>query len=212
VKRTALVALIVLVPAGAFAQMAANQGRSTNFEFALRGAYALPFGKSTDTAGDDLSQFISHDVPLTVDLNYRFSEEVLAGVYFSYGFSSLGDPLARACPSGASCSARTLRVGLGAYYHFKPRNKYDPWLGGSLGYEQAKASGPSGDATIWGLEWLNLQFGLDYHVSPLFAVGPLVSAGFGSYTHVDAGSTSGSIANTAIHGWFAFGARISFTP
>lgn len=220
-KRTSLVALILLVPASAFAQMAAaNQGRSTNFEFGLRGAYAIPFGKSTDTAGDDLKQAIKGDVPLTVEVNYRFFEQFLAGLYFSYGFGSVGDGAARSCTSGVSCSAHTLRVGVGGYWHFTPRNQVDPWLGASLGYEQAKvsASGPGGsaDATISGLEFLNFQAGLDYHFTPLFAAGPFLSAGFGEFSHQEASSPSGStsqdISNKAVHGWFNFGVRISFTP
>ena len=198
-KGTSLVGLLMLIPSAAFAQMGTNQGRSTSFEFGLRAAYSVPFGKATDSPGDDLNQTIRRDVPISLDLNYRFNEEEYAGAYFSYGFSSLGDPLAAACASGASCSAHTLRIGLAAYYHFSPRGQYDPWLGASIGYEQAKvsASGPGGssDATIAGLEILNLQVGLDYRVSSLFAVGPFVSAGIGEYSHVDAGSTSGSVSN-----------------
>jgi hypothetical protein len=63
------------------------------------------------------------------------------------------------------------------------------------------------------LEWLNAQVGLDFHLSPLFALGPFFSAGVGQYTHVDAPNNSGGdISNKAMHGWFNFGARISFTP
>ncbi len=215
-KRTLLVASIVLIPPAAFAQMGTNQGRSTNFELGLRAAYAVPFGKSTDTPGDDLSQTIRRDVPVTLDVNYRFNEEVYGGGYFSYGFAALGDPVAAACASGASCSAHTLRIGLAAYYHIAPRAQYDPWLGLSVGYEQASvsASGPggSGDATISGFELMNLQLGLDYRASSLFAVGPFVSGGVGQYSRIDAGSTSGNISNTALHGWVSFGLRLSFTP
>ncbi len=215
-KRTSLVALLVLVPAAAFAQMGTNQGRSTNFEIGLRTAYAVPFGKATDASGDDLNKTVRRDVPVSLDLNYRFSEEVYGGGYFSYGFAALGDPVAASCASGATCSARTLRIGLAAYYHMAPRGQYDPWLGVSVGYEQAKvsASGPGGssDATISGFELMNLQAGLDYRASSLFAVGPFLSAGVGQYSHIDAGSTSGSISNTALHGWLSFGLRMSFMP
>lgn len=220
-KTTLLVAAIVLVPAGAFAEMApSNQVRSTNIEIGLRGGYAIPFGKSTDTAGDDLSQFIKGSVPLTIELNYRFFEQFLAGFYFSYGFGSVGDGISQNCASGVSCSEHTLRFGIGGYYHLMPRNQLDPWLGASLGYEQASlsASGPGGNAkaTISGLEFLNFQAGFDYHFSPLFAAGPFLSAGFGEFSHAEANSPSGNtsqdISNKAVHGWFNFGVRISFTP
>jgi outer membrane protein W len=217
-KATSLVASIVLVPAVAFAEMApSNQTRSTNVEIGLRGGYAVPFGKIDDAPGDDLNQFVKGDVPLTIELNYRFFEQFLAGIYFSYGFGSNGDFVAQNCAGGASCSVSTLRFGIGGYFHLMPRNQFDPWLGASLGYEQFKfsASGPGGsaDVTTSGVEFLNAQAGLDFHLSPLFAIGPFVSAGFGQYTHIDApNNQSGDIGNKAIHGWFNFGARISFTP
>jgi len=214
-QRMSLVAAVVLVSTAAHAQSRPNQGRSTNLEIALRGGVALPFGKATDSAGDDLSQTVKFDVPLSVDLNYRFTDEVYAGAYFSYGLSSLGDPLVAACGSGASCSAHTLRVGLGVSYHFSLRKQFDPWLGIAIGYEQAKvsASGPGGsrDATIGGIEF-PLMVGVDFRPSPLFGFGPFLMLGLGEYTRVDAGSTSGSISNTALHGWFGSGVRISFTP
>ncbi len=210
-KRTLLVASLLFVPAAAFAEMGTKPVRSTSIEFGLRAAYAIPFGKSTDSQGDDLNQFVSHDIPLTLDVSYRFSDEVYGGLYFSYGFASLGDPLVAACGS-ASCSAHTLRVGLQMDYHFVPWGQYDPWLGASLGYEQASASGPGGDATISGFEFLNVQFGVGYRVSSLFAIGPFLGVGIGQFSHVDAGGTSGSISNTALHGWMNFGLRMSFTP
>src|SRR5712691_9163364 len=188
-KRTLLVASLLFVPAAAFAEMGTKPVRSTSIEFGLRAAYAIPFGKSTDSQGD----------------------EVYGGLYFSYGFASLGDPLVAACGS-ASCSAHTLRVGLQMDYHFVPWGQYDPWLGASLGYEQASASGPGGDATISGFEFLNVQFGVGYRVSSLFAIGPFLGVGIGQFSHVDAGGTSGSISNTALHGWMNFGLRMSFTP
>ena len=100
---------------------------------------------------------IKSDIPLTFDLNYRFTDNFHGGIYFSYGFGSVGDPVAQQC-TGGSCSTNTLRFGIGGYY-------------------------------------------------------PFLGAGLGQYTHVDAPNNGGGdIANKAMHGWFNFGARISFTP
>jgi len=215
-KTTLLIASIVLVPAGAFAEGApSKQSRTTNIEIGLRGAYALPFGKTDDTPGDDLDRFIKGDLPLTIELNYRFVEEFPVGIYFSYGFGSNGDVVTQACAGGASCSVTTLRLGIGGYYHLMPRNQIDPWLGATVGYEQFKfnASGPGGsaDLTSSGAEF-NIQGGLDFHLTPLFAIGPFVSAGLGQYSHFDVLGQSGEISNKAMHGWFNLGGRISFTP
>jgi hypothetical protein len=216
-KTTSLIASIVLVPASAFAEMTpANQSRSTKIEIGLRGAYAVPFGKIDDALGDNLDQWIEGDLPLMIELNYRFVEQVLGGIYFSYGFGSNGDFVTQQCARGASCSGSTLRFGIGVYYHLMPQNQLDPWFGTSFGYEQFKldVSGPGGSAylTASGVEFFNAQAGLDFHLSPLFAIGPFVSAAVGRYIYIDAPGQSGVISNKAMHGWFNLGARISFTP
>ena len=217
-----LAVVLAVAPLAAVAQVpgmappAQQQPRSTNWQFALRSGYALPFGRATDAAGDDLSSSVAGDLPLGLEVNYRLNPEIYLGGAFQYGFSSLSSAVGNSCPSGVSCSAHTLRFGVNAFYHVSPRQTLDPWLGIGMNFEQltfrAAANGASSDATIWGLEFLDAQFGLDYQASSLFAIGPFVSASLGQYSHVDGGGTSGDIANRAVHGWFKFGLKLSFDP
>ena len=217
-----LVVLLAIAPLGAAAQVPApaaplqQQPRSTNFQFAVRSGYAVPFGSATSAAGDSLSSTVGGDLPLGLEVNYRLNPEVYLGAAFQYGFSSLSSTLSNACPSGVSCSAHTLRLGLNAFYHISPRQTLDPWVGIGMNYEQlsfsASANGASNSATIWGFEFLDAQFGLDYQASSLFSVGPFLSAALGQYSHVDGGGVSGDIANKAVHGWFKFGLKMSFNP
>jgi outer membrane protein W len=213
-----ILAALALVPSLALAQMQPMPPptqRSTNWQFAVRSAYAVPFGKSTSASGDELSQVIKSDIPLALEVNYRLNDEVYLGGMFQYGFGSLSSPLAAAC-AGASCSASTLRFGVNAFWHVSPKKQLDPWLGIGMNYEQMKVSrsdlGGSEDLTISGLEFLNMQFGVDFQASHLFAVGPYMSAGLGQYVHVDAGGTSGDISNKAVHGWLNFGLKMTFNP
>jgi len=219
--------LLAIAPTASFAQAppftptaSSNQAtpaaeRSTNWQLALRSAYALPFGKATAASGDDLSQTLSGAIPLALEINYRLTPEVYVGAFGRYGFGSLSAPLSAAC-TGGSCSASTLEIGLGAYYHFHPRDTVDPWLGLGVSYEQmtVSGSGPGGsfDATIAGFQFLDLQLGFDYQVSRVFAVGPFASVAVGQYSRVDAAGSSGTIGNTALHGWFNAGVKMSFNP
>ncbi len=210
-----LAVLLAVAPAASLAQAPPPAERNTNWQFALRSGYALPFGKSTDTSGDDLNKLVSGAVPLALEINYRITPEVYAGAFGRYGFGSLGEPLAAIC-TGGSCSASTLEIGLGAYYHFRPRAAVDPWLGLGVSYEQitVKATGPGGsaDATVSGFQFLDLQLGCDYQASRLFAAGPFVSFALGEYSKFDAAGSSGSISNTALHGWFNVGVKLSLNP
>jgi len=219
-----LAVMLAVAPLGAVAQAPANwpvqpvqqQPRSTNWQFAVRSGYALPFGRATSAAGDNLSATVAGDVPLGLEVNYRLNPQVYLGAAFQYGFSSMSDTLKNACPSGVSCSAHTVRVGVNAFYHLSPRQTIDPWVGVGMNVETltftAAAGGASSGATIWGFELLDAQFGLDYQASSLFSIGPFLSASLSQYSYVDSPVASGNIANKAVHGWFKFGLKMSFNP
>jgi hypothetical protein len=120
-----------------------------------------------------------------------------------------------------------IRFGIQGQYHLSPAEKLDPWFGVGFGYELATMSvsgsvmGTSIDssATYKGFEFLNLQGGADFKVSPAIGIGPFLSFSLGQYgsasTSGNAGgqsmSDSGDIDNTAIHEWFTFGVRGAFT-
>ena len=66
--------------------------------------------------------------------------------------------------------------------------------------------------TIAGFQFLDLQLGFDYRVSRLVAIGPFASFALGRYSYADVAGSSGTIGNTALHGWFNAGLKLSFNP
>jgi hypothetical protein len=215
-RNLSVLALLLVLPASVRAEpLLGFEKRSSPWQISLRTAFALPFGNATDAAGDSMTATMSNDIPIALEVNYRISPQVYLGAFGQYGFAALSSPLANSCAS-ISCSLRTMRFGVGAYWHLRPHDTLDPWLGLAIDWEQMQmsASGPGGsaDQSIWGFEYPVLQAGMDWQSSPNFAFGPYVSISAGQYVYGSAGGSSGSIDNKAYHGWFDIGLKASFSP
>jgi hypothetical protein len=109
-----------------------------------------------------------------------------------------------------------LRFGLNAHYHFLPAETFDPWLGVGAGYEimnlSASAPGASVSASTRGFEFGNVQLGLDFKISPAFAVGPFATFTIAQFSDISASLNgqdvpTGGYTNKGIHGWLIFGVR-----
>jgi hypothetical protein len=78
---------------------------------------------------------------------------------------------------------------------------------------KASAGAESISTTFSGWEYFNVQAGVDFSLSPMFALGPYLGYFGGTYTNVSVSGTvlsqSESIpsANRAFHGWFQFGVK-----
>jgi hypothetical protein len=218
---------VLLVPALASAQVSLG----------LRAGYAFPFGDAYEQSG--LGTFKQSDLakgalPLQLDATWRFSPAVSAGVYVSYGFGQAGSRLKELCATpGSSCKDPTfIRYGAQGAYTFEAAGKLDPWLGLSVGVEQASfgvksfvygvipGSPPTVlaadlDGTLRGWE-AGVAGGADYRLSPSFAIGPVVSFSVGQYTvqHITLagqGTVAGGGVDTAkTHEWLTLGVRGRF--
>jgi hypothetical protein len=211
----------------------ASNARAEGVELGARVGYGIPMGKTDDES--DLSEGISGMIPLQLDLGYRVTPELSIGGYVMYGLGFTGEDISDACDNTddvvgvtASCSTHDVRLGIQAQYHFLPRKKLDPWLGLGLGYEwltfgiDVSGGGLEADlsATGHGFEFVNLQGGLDYKVSPGLAIGPFLSFSIGQYSETssscagnactDFDSTGGDIENKALHQWLLLGVRGTF--
>jgi outer membrane protein W len=202
---------------------------SGRFVVGARLGYAVAMGKAVDETDGELSKGISGHIPIWLDLGYLVTPNIMVGLYGQYGIGFVGSGLSdELCdPYNLDCSARVIRFGIQGQYHLSPAEKLDPWFGVGFGYELATMSvsgsvmGTSIDssATYKGFEFLNLQGGADFKVSPAIGIGPFLSFSLGQYgsasTSGNAGgqsmSDSGDIDNTAIHEWFTFGVRGAFT-
>jgi opacity protein-like surface antigen len=220
--------LIAFVAAPAFAQEAANPSpdapqaeakKDSGLELGARLGYALPFGKVADMQKGNLSDGITGQVPLILDIGYRINPNFYVGGYGQFGYGLVNSD---SCPSasGVSCSAQSYRIGVNVHYHIMPDQAFDPWVGIGTGYEwlhvsESKGSDSAG-ATVRGFEIVNLQLGGDYHLARNATIGPFASFSIGQYSNASS-SRNGtdvpgdtSIQNTALHEWLTLGVRGRF--
>lgn len=197
--------------ANASATAGAEPGK---FVLGLRLGYALPMGSAAKN--QKMSDSISGMIPIWLDVGYMVTPNIMVGIYGQYGLISMAD---KACPSGADCSASDLRFGVQGQYHLSPSENLDPWFGLGIGYEsaswKASAGGQEMKTTYSGLEFLNLQGGADFKLSPAFGLGPFVSFSMGQYSSASVtlpglGEVSGSITDKAMHEWLTLGVRGAF--
>jgi hypothetical protein len=204
------------------------------FELGLRGGYALPFGKVSDSATDDISALVSGQVPIWLHAGVRLPKGVTLGFYFSYGVDVFGGGVGSLCGSSVdgarlSCHGFDLRSGPQFLYHAPVTPLLDPWVGAGLGWEvlkitasaQSQASTAKLDVSASGIELFMLEAGLDFKLAESFGLGPFVaySAGMfsnssvscqGDCTGVPTGG--GDIAQKTVHSWTFFGARVVVRP
>ncbi|HEU4386132.1 MAG TPA: hypothetical protein VFR85_21785 [Anaeromyxobacteraceae bacterium] len=211
------VAIVVALLAVGTAQ--AQGAPASGISLGARVGYGIPIG---DADGGDaltppaaMSDLVSGQLPLQLDITYRFNPNWQLGLYFQYGIAFASNTF---CPSGVSCSGSDIRLGGEVMYTFASPG-FSPWIGLGLGYEwlnlSAEAGGVSADFQVSGFEFLNLQVGGDWRLSPNFKMGPFVAFSIASYDSISvtvpgAGTVSGDIANTTTHEWLQFGLKGTF--
>lgn len=182
----------------------------------VRVGYAAGFGRVGGTL--DMDDWVDDQVPLQIDALYRLNPRVALGAFFSYGFArSSGDLRRDSCDAlGADCSASILRAGVQGTYTFDPVKRLVPWLGAGIGYEWNRFSNDAEafEITFSGWEYLSLQGGLDYELSPRFRVGPFLLFSVSQYGgEADVPSSpevDGSIEGGELHEWLTIGVRGRF--
>jgi outer membrane protein W len=222
--------LVGACAAGALLCSAEPARADTKWELGFRTGYGIALGKVDDETDGELNKTIKGQVPLWFDLGARFSDHHYLGLYFSYGFGIKGDFVKSLCATteaqvpgvDVSCSTHDMRLGIQYLYHLKPPGELDPYFGVGVGFEwmamdvTASAGGVSSSATVTahGLEFVNLQLGLDVPVAGKFALGPFAAFALGQYSGAslgnDSGSTSGDFASKALHEWIFLGLRGTF--
>ena len=191
----------------------------------LRVAYGLPGGKAADDL--PLSEAASRNVPLWLDVGYRVSAYISAGVYASYGLVHM--TAENTCTSSLTCSAKNARLGVEGFYHLMPADLLDAYAGAGIGYEwmNFKVANPNDDSLDFGYRGfeLNLHGGGDFSIMPGVTIGPFATLSIGQYsstwmsTSLNQDSsewTSGTTISQGIgddktlHYWFHFGVRATY--
>lgn len=182
----------------------------------LRLGYGIPMGDfdggdpATATPSTALGDVLSGQVPLQIDAMYRFDPNWSLGLYFQYGFASVSNNF---CGTGYSCSASDTRFGVQVHYRFTSQG-FVPWVGLGLGGEWStitvEAGGISADIKASGFEYVNLQVGGDFFLSPAFRLGPYAQISFAQYDTISAAGFSFSVANKTMHEWLQIGLKGTF--
>ncbi len=213
------IAVVAVLFAAGTAQ--AQGPAASGFSLGARVGYGIPMGDAdggdpaTGVPATKMSDLFSGQFPLQLDAMYRFDRSWSVGLYFQYGIASVADTT---CVSGLSCSASDLRFGAQVHYRFDSQG-FIPWVGLGIGGEWSSVTlkGPGGTADIKpsGFEFLNLQLGGDWLLSPNFRLGPYVQFSLAQYDTLEVTvpgfpSVSGSIANKTTHEWLQFGLKGTF--
>ena len=182
-------------------------------------AYAFPlgnvWGSSSWNPAVPMSVAWTGAIPLGVAGRYWFTPNVSAGAYFQWGSALLASP---GFDGIAGTSGYDLRLGIEFAYGFAPEAALDPWVSVGTGWEWTQYSGTKGTGEIAsvsmsGWEYLNVQAGLEFKLTPVFGIGPYVGFVAGNYTNIVASGASqgwgGAIPPDArsFHGWLQFGAK-----
>jgi hypothetical protein len=215
-KWRATLAVFLFIPAVAAAQVSLG----------IRAGYAIPSG---DLQKDSkLSDQLKSMIPVQIDAMVRVTPRTSVGLYGTWGFdqvaTALKDNSALLVGPGASYRATSYRVGLQAT-HALMDGPIVPWVGLGSGIEIGTFKVENGPATIKGntrgWEWVNLQVGGDYTVSPKFVAGLYAQWAIGQFTYqwgevsgtgsIFDGSAGGGLGSDAsTHSWFSFGLRGRF--
>lgn len=209
--RTSLMSLSLaaVVLASGSALAAEDQG---GLELGARLGYGIALGKAAKD--QPMSDGLKGQIPIQIDVGYRINPNIYAGAYFMYGIGLLNkDKL-----NCDSCSGSDMRFGIQAQYHLMPAETFDPWIGLGIGYEIASFSSSSalGDvkSSSKGMEFIHVQVGGDYKVSPNLAIGPFATFAIGQYSsgtvEVGGNSKSDDIQDKELHQWLMLGVRGSF--
>ncbi len=188
----------------------ASLAQDTKWILGLRLGYGSAMGDAMQ--GQAMKDAMPSQIPVQLDALYKFTPEWAAGVYLSYGFGQLSSAEADACDAmGVDCSMSSVRVGLEGTYTFTQASPtFVPWVGAGIGYEAVSetvaVSGVTASQDSGGFEFLNLQVGGDWKVSPAFALGPYLMYSIGQYSTIG----GNDIQNTATHEWFNIGIRGKF--
>jgi hypothetical protein len=186
-------------------------------------------GAPPDGTDASVSDFVSGQWPLWLDLGYRIDPALYLGGFFQYGWGVVNDDQRTACRNANyDCSASDVRLGVMGRYTFAVPWPLAPWLGLGAGYEwgsyKERLNGPGGGAGFsskWsGYEFVNVQVGADYRVSPLVALAPFVGVSLGQFHHVSTTTSLGmtstttdqDLAEKSFHEWIMIGVRLSLTP
>ena len=168
---------------------------ASGLTFALRGGIGFPTGNGSPN--QDLSSTWDYMIPFRLDVSYRLDRHWSIGGYFAFAFL---DNWGCDTGDGDTCSDNDIRFGVHAEYRFLPARRFDPWVGGGVGWEIANEveNGPDSNALSKNGPDGHIDLGIDWRASAVWGMGPFFEATMGGYE------------NSTVHSWLIVGWRFRY--
>ena len=169
-----IAAALALVASSARAQSdlaverASTGGTHKAFEISLGLGYSQGFG-DVGTNMPNIGDVGAGGGTAELGLGYRFNPSLLVGVYAGASRYAQGSKVT----SGDVCG---YQAGVQGNWHFNPTAKLDPWIGVGAGWRMFCLNQDAGNATMHGLDLGRINIGVDYQVTPTFALAPVIGA------------------------------------
>jgi hypothetical protein len=139
------------------------------FEVGVATGFAMGFGKVGNNM-DTLEQISEGGGSVELDLGYRFTPNLSAGVYGTFSvFNSEHH-------TKTAFDVVSTTAGLQATWHVRPAQHIDPWINVGAGWKAMwfDLSGDSAATALQGIELARLQVGIDTRLSRTVAIAPVL--------------------------------------
>ena len=136
------------------------------------------YAQGTGDLGGDLPSVEDVAGPgagLEASIGWRVTPELLLGGYTN--LSGFGDS------DDSNNGAVSFSAGIEADWHFLPAAELDPWISLGTGVKFLGIEDGDNDRALTGLELAKVQVGVDYRLSPHFAIGPVIGASATMFNH-----------------------------
>jgi hypothetical protein len=177
---------------------------------AISNALEIAIGGGYMRSGGDIGSGMAAVDELTEDgagaelsIGYRMSPNLALGVYGTLSGYDVG---AKTLPTTDLAIGATL--GVKADWHFRPHMTVDPWVSIGAGWRGLWLGNDNEtERALHGIELTRVQVGLDYRITPTFALAPYMGASASMFLAEDTMTTNGyeEISNNEVNWSFTAG-------
>ena len=155
------------------------------FELTIGGGYTQGAGDISER-GSNIHDVSHAGAQVEMKAAYRIIPSLAIGAYGTYAQFVRGDVLAD------GTDVRSVTAGFFADYHFRPDRSLDPYVGLASGWRGFWLYPNQGKNTsLQGWEIARLQVGLDYRISHVTAIGPVIGASVNTFFTESTPDTNG---------------------
>jgi hypothetical protein len=209
-KKAEIAGALAMCSLAAWQSIARAEEDRHGWEMGMRLAFGQPAGNVDARTGDTLDQTVGATVPLWFEAGWRPNRRWFLGADLIYAPGFAGQALSQSC--SGRCTPEDVRIGAEVQFHFRSRERWDPWVGAGSGYEWLRIHAPGGVLGLQGWEIVNAQVGLDYASSPGFRGGPFIAVSIGEYQSwfSDAPADASPLGPLSAHAWVTLGLKAAF--